>query len=66
MGKENLSWRYVFNTELKHHGHNQLAASEAIRNGYQYMSWSGRVYKINKDSEYNFFEEIGLIDEVMI
>lgn len=63
MSKWKLSWQYVFNTELKHHGFISLAAKVAIQNGYQYMSWNGMIYKINKDS--GGLEEVGLVKDIM-
>jgi len=43
-----MSWKYVFNSNLKRWGHQEKCMNAAKASGYDYYSWNGWVYNVDE------------------
>jgi hypothetical protein len=60
MNVTKLSWRDVFDSEKKRHGHIDVALGLAVQCGYSFFTWNGLVYDTEHVLPRGRLEDLGL------
>ena len=51
-----MSWKYVFNSSLKHWGHITICRQHVKASGYDYYIWNGWVYSVTSEKRTEYLE----------